>query len=192
VAIVVGCGTGETAADRTASRNRDAAETTSAPFVLTDGPNDCGADTLPVHSDPIELAKAFVTYDTSGKRFDDNDKWAYGAVTCVARLSSDIVGVIASYSLTPLTIGADSARVLVKYRHIFEWEYNSAGAAYHLVPRDREIADTMLLVRTQRGWRILELNASAHLSPGNALRVLTELDSVDRAKLASLSLRPDA
>src|SRR5262245_59391795 len=113
--LLLGCG-GE--GHSVASRNRSAASSVPVPgehaaFILRDGPNDCGADTIPVHNDPVALVRAFVDYDTSGKRLDDNDHWGAGAVTCIERLGSDVFGVVTRYSLEPLTVTNDSARVLV-------------------------------------------------------------------------------
>ena len=154
------------------------------------GDSDCPVDTATVHTDPAALLREFAARDTSGTTYDD--RWLWGALTCVELITSDWLAVVTDYSLTPVRTTRDSSTAVLSFKVRYSLGYDSNGTVPRLITDERTVTETAVVLRTKRGWRINAITPGSHLSPAAALIRLRKLTAADRARLDSLKSPPGA
>lgn len=144
----------------------------------------CEVDTTVAHPAARALLDEYLRRDTTWGYFaggpDANDAWFLAMVECPGHLGGgDDAGVVAGYSIDSLPAGPDSARYLVRWRILGRVIHQIDHARFD--PRPGTYADTIALVRTPYGWRMIGDVSGVDLGPGAVLR--SNLDSASRAAL---------
>ena len=150
------------------------------------GDSDCPADTTAIHDAPGPLVREYVRRDAADSL--QTLRWGDGALTCVERASSDDYVVVLSSRVDSVQQTRDSARFLVHYDQAYTLAWDSTGTRSSLVPARRELIDTVVVLRTRKGWRIDILDGGAHRSAAGAGHAY-HLSDVDRLRLDSLASR---
>jgi hypothetical protein len=146
----------------------------------------CGTDTLPVHADPRGLVDEYLLRDTAWTL--SKDGWDNGIGMCVDRITGDDrVAVVARFRVIESVLAKDSARFTIVYDRLgtFDW----VGNHRQLTADTRPDTNRMVLIRTRRGWRISDLDATARVSPSAARKLPGADDSIPRRQLDSLGRR---
>jgi hypothetical protein len=137
-----------------------------------------------MHEDPIALVREYVRRDGAGTLHENG--WVWGAMTCSELTTTDYLAVVTSYAAEPLSLTSDTARMLVRFAPRFSLGYDSAGTP-RLVPDTLVVAETAVVIRTRKRWRISEYPGGAHVYPSTLLSRLPQLGPADRQALEAMS-----
>ena len=145
------------------------AEGTTGDLGLSSSP-DCPTDTLTVHDDPDRLVSEYVHRDATDSLAIAN--WNWGALACIERASSDLYSVVRSFKISTLSRSPDTAQFLVRYEQLFLLGWDKTGREPHLERSVTTVRDTIVVVRSRKGWRVVEFDAAAHRDLSTALRTI--------------------
>ena len=156
--------------------------------VLTEIVPDCPIDTMPLHADPASLVAELAVRDTA-----DNlpIEWLNGALTCSERLTGDQISVVVAYQIAPVRITRDSAVFALTLETPYHLAWDASGALRLEAGLDT-LRSEVLVLRTNRGWRIDNGLPGAHRSAAATLRSVLSLSAEDQARLSALIAAPGA
>lgn len=155
----------------------------AAPSTIdSSGTEDCGLLREQRYPDPVALVRGYVRSDT-GADYGDLARYA-----CPDEPpGSDESRVLTRLGLAPLSVGADSARVLVPTRQHGWMRWDSSGVVKRFVSEPATFVDTFVVLRTEYGWRFTEPGPSIDETPSAALARYSSLDDASRDSLRHLA-----
>jgi hypothetical protein len=144
----------------------------------------CEMDTTVAHPAARALLDEYLQRDTTWGFFaggpDSNDTWLNGIVECPGHSGGvDEARVVAGYSVDSLPAGPDSARYVVRWRTLGASRPEIDHMRFDAEPSTD--VDTIALVRTPYGWRIIGDADGVDFGVGAVRR--TNLDPESRVRL---------
>jgi len=189
ILFALGCVSGESAEQRLSDAS---ARAEPSPFadatVLTEIVPDCPIDTMPLHEDPASLVAELAVRDTADNL---SIEWLNGALTCSERLTGDQLSVVVTYQIAPKRVSRDSAVFELTLETPYHLGWDASGALRLQAGLDT-LRSEVLVLRTNRGWRIDNGLPGAHRSPAATLRSVPSLSAEDQVRLSTLIAPPGA
>ena len=118
------------------------------------------------HPDPVQLIEQYVSRVTNGQIARRDDVWLAQAVFCPARVEFNAEPrVIRSHTVTILEREPDHVRARIDYDGAGYMRLtNVSPDSVHFVTAESTASETLDVVQTPHGWRIITVDPYQHLS----------------------------